>query len=416
MEIRDPVHGPIKVHPTVMHVIDNLVLQRLRKIKQLGFADLSFPGATHTRFLHSIGVMDVARRAFDTVSQYLDLPDDVKKHFSLVVQMAGLFHDLGHPPLSHTAESALPLLKDLNLPQEFNHEKPQATHEDMTVKLLLDSDLTTDIVKTGVQPMEIAAVIMGIKPPDVNFTYNKIDYLPLLHQLISSEVDADRMDYLLRDSYFTGVSYGRIDIDWLISNLRPIISNNKAFLALHSKAIFTFEDFLLSRYHMFLMVYFHHKSVSMHRMLARFLENHPITLPYESSEYVKWDDRRLLDVIAISDDVWAKRITNNRPLKVAYEFRGPIPDIDLDKFKEKWQQKGTLIEIVDSRVELSKYYSNHSNNEPPLYVIEGSRNIPVESYTDLFKRYSRERHVIRIYCNEEDRYDVAQDLQREIEQ
>jgi len=413
MEIRDPVHGAIEISPKERAIIDHPLVQRLRRIKQLGFGDLAFPGATHTRFLHSLGTMEVATRFFDTISPELNLTDSQKTKFRQMVRLAGLLHDLGHPPLSHTTEAALAPLHELELPEAFTHGHTNTTHEDMTVKIIIDSGLTSLVRDAGVDPVSVAAVIQGIDYPKGALIVDGIDYLPILHQIISSEMDADRMDYLLRDSFFTGAKYGQIDISWLISNLRPVTRDKRCFLGLDSRAIFAFEDFLLSRYHMFLMVYFHHKSVIMHRMLKRFFEANPLRLPADPNGYLSCDDRYLLDLLANSPNEWARRITRDDLLKTAAEFRGPSPKTDLQAIAEKWRARGAVIEVVDSRFELSKYYSARDPKDQQamdMFIVEGKRPVVIENYTDLFLRYSKERHVIRVYADAEHREAVAVDL------
>ena len=417
MEIRDPVHGAIVIEPQERTIIDHPIVQRLRRIKQLGFGDLAFPGATHTRFLHSLGTMEVATRFFDTISPRLDLQTGKKQEFRRIVRLAGLLHDLGHPPLSHTTEAALAPLPELGLPAPFTADHGQTTHEDMTVKLIIASTLTDLIQQADVNPVSVAAVIRGIDYPAGKFTVNNVDYLPVLHQIISSEMDADRMDYLLRDSFFTGAKYGQIDISWLISNLQPIIRNNRCFLGLDSRAVFAFEDFLLSRYHMFLMVYFHHKSVIMHRMLKRFFDEHPLHLPADPAEYIACDDRFLLDLLAKSSDPWARRITNNNLLKTVVEFRGPNPEIDLEVIAQKWRNQGAVVEVVDSRFELSKYYSAKKTQDTQamtMFIVEASMPVEIEKYTDLFLRYSKERHVIRVYADAVHRDTITKELKEAI--
>lgn len=418
MEIRDPVHGAIEISPKERAIIDHPLVQRLRRIKQLGFGDLAFPGATHTRFLHSLGTMEVATRFFDTIASGLDLPGPRKAKFRRLVRLAGLLHDLGHPPLSHATEAALAPLSEMGLPTIFTDGHRHTTHEDMTVKLIIASDLAGLIEDAGIDPVSVAAVIQGIDYPAGTFIVDGVDYLPVLHQVISSEMDADRMDYLLRDSFFTGAKYGQIDISWLISNLRPVIRNKRCFLGLDSRAIFAFEDFLLSRYHMFLMVYFHHKSVIMHRMLKRFFESCPLRLPSDPNGYLACDDRYLLDLLARSDNQWARRITRDDLLKTAAEFRGPTPIIDLEAIAQKWRKKGAVVEVVDSRFELSKYYSARDPKDPQamdMFIVEGAKPVEIENYTDLFLRYSKERHVIRVYADAQHREVIAHDLTGEID-
>ncbi|HOI09837.1 MAG TPA: HD domain-containing protein, partial [Myxococcota bacterium] len=131
MEIRDPIHGPIEVSPAEKRVIDHPLVQRLRRVRQLGFSECTFPGATHTRFLHSLGAMHLAGLAFDAVATDLgDLPRDTVARARAALRLAALLHDLGHPPLSHTGEAILPLRRDLGVPLDGPLDGP-ATHEEM---------------------------------------------------------------------------------------------------------------------------------------------------------------------------------------------------------------------------------------------------------------------------------------------
>ena len=289
MEIRDVIHGSIAIDSTELPVIDSRYFQRLRQIKQLGFAENSFPSATHNRYIHSLGAMHTATRAFDTIFAQHD-PKKIAR-FRSAVRLAALLHDVGHGPLSHTTEFAMPDVRELKVPgvspaPGSKAKSRKATHEDYTLKLILDSGLTPLLEKAGAphgfKPVHVA----GLVDPDLDVGDDffversdgeRIDFRPILKQLISSELDADRMDYLRRDSLNAGVSYGQFDFDWLVGSLTSQIVLNprggggRCYLALHHRALYSFEDFLISRFHMFLMVYFHYKSVVFDEMLGQYL-------------------------------------------------------------------------------------------------------------------------------------------------
>src|SRR5579859_4362771 len=116
MHIRDPIHGAIEITGDERALVDSPQYQRLRNVKQLGFADLAFPGATHTRYAHGLGAMAVASRVFDALAPQLDLDLDDKERFRQTLRLAVLFHDLGHAPLSHATERIMPRARDLKLP------------------------------------------------------------------------------------------------------------------------------------------------------------------------------------------------------------------------------------------------------------------------------------------------------------
>lgn len=226
MEVRDPVHGSIKILDEEKPIIEHPFFQRLRNIKQLGFSEFVFPGATHTRYIHSIGVMDVSSKVFDQLFKDKILNPDISR-LRETVRLACLLHDIGHAPLSHTTEFVMPPVHKLKLAKRFvSNDNAQATHEDYTTKIIVESSFAEsfkDVEKSfGVNPDNIAELISGNTSEPEYFTYQNINYFPLLHQLVSSEMDCDRMDYLLRDSYFCGVSYGKFDLDWIIDNMKNI--------------------------------------------------------------------------------------------------------------------------------------------------------------------------------------------------
>ena len=143
VHIRDPIHGTLAVSRREIRVVDHPVFQRLRNIKQLGFADLAFPGATHSRYSHSLGAMHIATRLFDRLFPPGDLPVAERQRFRQAVRLAMLLHDVGHAPLSHTTEMLMPKVAELEL-GAFTSGAPTriATHEDFTLKMVLDSSLT----------------------------------------------------------------------------------------------------------------------------------------------------------------------------------------------------------------------------------------------------------------------------------
>src|SRR3954468_6943147 len=213
MEIRDAIHGAITVEPFELPIIDSRYFQRLRLIKQLGFAENSFPSATHNRFIHSLGAMNVASHAWNTIFGQKNhvttcqLPASAFERFRAVLRLAALLHDVGHGPLSHTTEFAMPDVRELKVPGGPSPKsKPRkATHEDYTLKLILDSGLTPLLTSAGrphgFAPKHLPGLIESLLPIDDDFFVERIDgvsvdFRPILQQLISSELDADRMDYL----------------------------------------------------------------------------------------------------------------------------------------------------------------------------------------------------------------------------
>lgn len=353
MEIRDVIHGSIVIESSERPVLDSRYFQRLRQIKQLGFSENSYPSATHNRYIHSLGAMNTATRAFDTIfggptaaaSQYAsdriflsERAPEAFERFRAVARLAALLHDVGHGPLSHTTEFAMPQVQALGeiagRPTKGRGRK--ATHEDYTLKIILDSGLTPLLEHAGrhkgFKPIHIAALIDSSIEPGDDFFIERLDgqpvnFRPILQQLISSELDADRMDYLRRDSWHAGVSYGQFDFDWLVGNLTSHVKDGKCYLALQHRALYSFEDFLISRFHMFLMVYFHYKSVVFDEMLAQYFASPDCTysLPADVEKYCESNDAELYAHLAESENEWARRIAERRPYRMLVELHSGIP-------------------------------------------------------------------------------------------
>lgn len=222
---KDPVHNYIHVQDTIIwRLINTKEFQRLRRIRQLGTSYLTFHGAEHSRFSHSLGVYEITRRIISQFerSGYKDwIPEE-----SLLTLCAALLHDLGHGPFSHSIEEAF----------EMNHE-------DWTCRIILEDTEITEILRDVEEdfPRKVASVIAK--------TYEH----EIVVNLVSSPLDADRMDYLLRDAYYTGVNYGTIDIDRILRMLRPY--NGR--VVVKESGMHAIEDYLMSRYQMYWQVYFH---------------------------------------------------------------------------------------------------------------------------------------------------------------
>ncbi len=408
MRIRDPIHGSVSVSDEETVVIDTPIFQRLRHVRQLGFGDLAFPGATHTRHAHSIGAMHVASRLFDAITSRSDLPNATRERFRAVVRLAVLCHDIGHMPLSHASESIAPKRSSLALPSWLPAEGDQASHEDFTAMLLLSSDLTKSIdaayAKLGLTAAHAASLVTGVEAPGASgFVEGGVDWLPVLRSIVSGELDADRMDYLMRDSFYTGVNYGRYDLEWILQNLSADQRDGKAVLALSKAAIFAFEDFLLSRYHMFLSVYFHHTSVSFDWMLKRYYEEAPgeFEIPATPDAFLECDDMALHLTLRRSKNQWAQRIAQRRGFKRVAQFTERDKGYDLKALSKALNDAGVEHFEVESRGVLSKYFAE--GEVPSLHVLDrgNGRLTPVADYTPLYKQFASAVQLSRIFVRPE---------------
>ena len=422
IHIRCPIHGTLQLSLREVRLVDHPAFQRLRNIKQLGFADLSFPGATHSRYSHSLGAMHLATRLFDRLfpvagdSALPPLPERVRARFRQTVRLAMLFHDLGHAPLSHTTEILMPSVGELGLGVFAGDDvRRRASHEDYTLKIVLDSSLgeqleaqfkDTDILAKDVAELIVGATWQG---SSARFRHGGYDYTPALRQIVSSECDADRMDYLQRDSFYSGVNYGKFDADWLIDNVVAVEKDASVYLGIRSRAIFSFEDFLLSRYHMFATVYLHHTPVIFEKMLARYFETcsaqgaAEFTLPADIEKYVQLDDMDLMLTLRKSKNPWARRIIERKPFVMLDEqndgHQQPPTAVPHEDLLARLDAAGIETIATRSRSVLSKYFGAPSKQ--PIFVVSSSSSqpVPLEEYTPLYARYQKPAEMRRVFVD-----------------
>ena len=241
-EIKDPVHGYVYITEAEKEVIDSFPVQRLHRLRQLAGAEYVYPGANHTRFEHSIGVMHLAGLLAENphLSQLLS-EDEVQK-----VRIAALLHDVGHGPFSHVFEHLL--VKFLN-----------KTHEDINVWIVQKSELKDILNDLGYNPDELSKLSVGLlHKPDRAF----------MDQIIRSAVDVDKLDFVVRDTYHTGAEYGYVDIFRLIHMLDVLDEN----LAVDLGALSALESFILARIESFKSIYFHRVGRAVQIMLAIAME------------------------------------------------------------------------------------------------------------------------------------------------
>lgn len=416
ISIHDPVCGNLEVTPQEIRLIDARAFQRLRYIKQLGFAELAFPGATHTRYSHGLGAMHVASGMCEALLADLDMAESERQRLKQTLRLALLFHDLGHPPMSHVSERVMPKVCELGLGQWIDDTDRRATHEDYTIKLLVDSELKgmidAQFGDMGVTGHRVAALIAG-KPPlgdEHAFEIAGHDFLPLLSQVVSSELDADRIDYLRRDAYFCGVGYGNFDQTWLLHNLCSVLWEGKYHMALRHKGVWAFENFLLSRFHMFLAVYYHHIGICFDELLLRFYESGEYVLPSDAEAYLETDDVHLMHALRISKSIWAKHVVQRRAYRLLVETHDFGSEDDVAGLGDRLKNANIDFFRVQSRGVLSKYFKKRDTVFPLLvFEPEIGRVRRVEEYTPLYKRFDDVVGLSRIYCNPE-HFSKAQEL------
>jgi len=309
-KICDPVHGFIRFGELEQRVIDSRPFQRLRYIHQMGVAYLVYPGATHTRFEHSLGVMELAGRIYNTICH--DLPEEKVAYWRQILRLAALCHDMGHLPFSHTAEKVL---------------LPNGGHEGMTLEIIHSDELRSIWRELG-EGAENDIIKLAVSDSDRELSSIE----KLLSQIITEDnFGADRIDYLIRDAYYTGVGFGHFDHHQLIDSLRILPADSALRLGVTAGGIQSVESLWIARYMMYARVYQHPKSRVFTKHMIRFMERHfDATLPYlEQTDFVVLT---ALMKAAFDGDYDAQVLLKMKP---AYEEVTCKKPVDLSSFGEK---------------------------------------------------------------------------------
>ena len=282
--IRDSVYGDISLSKFETKVIDMPQFQRIRRIKQLGLISLIYPGANHTRFEHCIGTMNLASK----LGNELELSEDEVE----LLRISGLLHDIGHGPFSHVSEGVLSF-----------------PHEELT-EYVIEKTSLHDLLDERFNTKEIIKIIHGKGP---------------LGPIISGELDVDRMDYLLRDSHNTGVAYGVIDYERIISNLQ--LNDG---LVLDIKGVQAAEGALVSRYFMYPSVYQHHTTRIVNSMFRRALKREIDSEKINEKDMYKYDDSDIISLFRQSDDEIVRDLISRLDNRIIPKR---VKTIRLDNFK-----------------------------------------------------------------------------------
>lgn len=410
-EIKDPVHGYIQVSDAERAVLDTPPMQRLRRIRQLAAAYLTYPGAEHTRFHHSLGVMHVAGRIADRL-QGLGLIDGGEGQR---LRLAGLLHDIGHGPFSHLFEEVM--------------EGRGLTHEDMSRRIIRESEVANALVEHGFDSEELSDLAVG-----------RLDGKPFLNQVVAGQFSADNMDYLMRDSYFTGVEYGRVDINRLINSLDLLDGG----LAMDTTALYALEAFVIARYEMFKAVYFHRTVRAAAVMLVRAMEYADERLGFTSFEsvgdYLRLDDAHVLVRLETlrgardgpsrtAYELW-RMFRDRRLLKCAYERVVHRRDPFIVNLLTHGDIRAGLEEEIAERAGVDRSFvaiDVSTASSVPYYAAEGGpADIPVFSRGPDGSRTRRSfselsplvgpligyLDIVRVYAKAQDRKAVREAAQR----
>ena len=360
--LKDPVHSYIHIHYEVIwNCLDSKEFQRLRRIRQLGGDFQVYPTAEHSRFSHSLGVYEIVRRM---VTEVKSLCVELTEYEKVCVMLAGLLHDVGHGPFSHAFEHVT------------NH-----SHEEYTAKIILGNTELNTILRAVSEklPQDIVSIIQHTHENDI------------LNQIVSGQLDADRMDYLLRDSYFTATSYGQFDLERILRTIRVRkTAEGRKVIVVKYTGIHSVEDYIMARYQMYWQVYYHPVARSYEavfiqlfnrlkdifkdnkeyfsdmKVLIPFLEKNVVSV----EEYFKLDENSLLyccSLIQDKDDEIAADLARRLQNRRLFEY--------VDYSEENLAQIKNMLKEQNLD---EKYYLRVENVEASVYSPYKGRKILIE--------------------------------------
>lgn len=360
--LKDPVHSYIHIHYEVIwNCLDSKEFQRLRRIRQLGGDFQVYPTAEHSRFSHSLGVYEIVRRM---VTEVKSLCVELTEYEKVCVMLAGLLHDVGHGPFSHAFENIT------------NH-----SHEEYTAKIILGNTELNAILRVVSKrlPEDIVSIIQHTHENDI------------LNQIVSGQLDADRMDYLLRDSYFTATSYGQFDLERILRTMRVRkTAEGRKVIVVKYTGIHSVEDYIMARYQMYWQVYYHPVARSYEAVFIQlfnrlkdifkedkdYFEDMKVLVPFlEKSEvsvdeYFKLDENSLLYCCALIQD---------KEDKIAADLARRLQNRNLFEYVDYNEENLAQIKNMLEENNLDeRYYLRIENVEASVYSPYKGRKILIE--------------------------------------
>ncbi len=376
-EIRDPLHVFIRLDSDERKVLNSRPFQRLRHIHQLGLTYLLYPGATHRRFEHSLGVMELAGRVYDVVTEPSNISDSVRnvipahnsydhQYWRRVLRMAALCHDIGHLPFSHAAEEDL-------LPDGWDHER-------LTLEIIRSEELGSIWKEIKIQSDDVAKLAVGPKKyRDSSFN----DWEAILSEIIVGDAfGVDRMDYLIRDSHHVGVAYGKFDHYRLIDTMRILPKEEdgsaEPALGIEEGGLHSAEALILARYFMYTQLYYHHVrriyDIHLRDFLKKCLPGG--YLPIEIEEHLRMTDNEIsVELFKAARDEKhqghdpARRIINREHFRLLYQ-RNPN-DIPKNPDAGKLIFDAACKKFGEGNVRYDTYKQKGSGLNFPVFAIDG---------------------------------------------
>ena len=397
LDIIDPIHDFIRVSGPELKIIDNPIFQRLRRIRQLSGAHLTYPGAQHTRFEHSLGVMHISGQA----GQALQEKGILKKDDIENLRLAALLHDIGHGPFSHLFEEVL-------------QEKRKISHEEIGKRIILKTEIGDSLSKSGYDKKFITKLAFGDSK------------LQFMNEIISGVLSADVMDYLLRDGYYTGAEHAKIDHKRLTQSLE--VYQKK--LALEKSALYSFESMMHSRYQMFKAVYFHKTVRSAEVMLLESMRLADDELGLTSLNLIDYveltDESVLLKLLSLSGRTSELRIAkkiaqdyqNRQLLKCVFERiltnKAKLGKMKTSQLRKKISKKSRVNEneiFIDSSITSSLPLGPSKKELQSIILVtrdsskRHAEKIPI-SQIPLVSQMSGFMNILRVYTTNKNRKKV----------
>jgi HD superfamily phosphohydrolase len=394
LDIIDPIHDFIRVYEHELSIIDSPLFQRLRRIRQLSGAHLTYPAAQHTRFEHSLGVMHIASQAGHALNEKgFFKSDDIE-----IIRLAGLLHDIGHGPFSHLFEEII--------------QGKKISHENFGREIILKSEIGDNLSKNGFNKKLITQIAFG----DSKFQY--------MNEIVSGTLSADMMDYLLRDGYFTGAEHAKIDDKRITQSLNV----HQKKLALERSALYSFESMMHSRYQMFKAVYFHKTVRAAEVMLIealRLSDDEFGFTTFNLNEYVKLTDEYVLSTLISSTSSKLKRARqfaqdyqDRKLLKCVFEriltSRTNLKKTRTNELRTAISKKSKIDEneiFVDSSVTPSIPLAPSKNESKSIILITNehgkpsAKEMPI-SEIPVVSAISGFMNILRIYTHQKNRKKV----------
>ena len=373
---RDPIHGFIHADSLERALIDSRPVQRLRSIRQLGFTSLVFPGAEHTRFSHVLGAMELAGRVYDAIATCSpDLLDTrAESRDRRLVRIAALLHDIGHAPFSHSAEG---LFED------------DLDHEAMTQRLLGTAELEAIFQRwgEGVEPTQVARLLKNPETPKER----------LLAQIVSSELDVDKMDYLLRDSLFCGVRYGNFDLARLLDTMLPLEDpeTGEWGLGVAEGGVHALEALVMARYYMFTQVYFNRVGKALELHFNEWLQEIDQHWPADPEAFLELDDISTLTAMRRSQSEHALAVVERRYFPMVFETREHLSPEEKLRFEE-------MVPMLRTEFGRAHILVSHAAKDPHRL---GESRVLVQRFDGQLEPMEEASHFVR-HLGRIDRYRI----------